>query len=353
MQKLKIKKILEEYFAGKLSPELNEQVRGWLSSKRGDPEVEEALETLSYGYIEHREPSEEAYKRLKTMHEILGFDKEETKEPEVIQPRRRIYWRVAAAVLVPVLVALGATFLYISDKGDSIHRPGQGTEQTLANTVNDEHDKAGKEVTISVLGGNHKLIVLADGTEVTLNEKSKLTYGDNRTATLEGEAFFKVAKSDKPFIIHTDCIEVTVLGTEFNLNTRQNAQNCEVELYSGKVRLDSESLNYQLEAGREFIFDKQTEEMSVASIPPGKTRPQWFEAVMNFDGRTLNEILQTVQSYYGVTIDYDDRLNTAQHYSFRFNGDETVEQVMTVLQTVSGEFTYRIEQNRIILELIN
>lgn len=64
---------------------------------------------------------------------------------------------------------------------------------------------------------------LPDGSVVWLNSETKLTYpsqfaSDKRLVSLEGEAYFEVAKdTKKPFVVQAGEIEVEVLGTSFIL----------------------------------------------------------------------------------------------------------------------------------------
>ena len=74
-------------------------------------------------------------------------------------------------------------------------------------------------------------VLLSDGSSVSLNSCSALTYpvpftGDVREVKLTGEAYFDVTKSDKPFIVKMADIDVRVLGTSFNLSGYTTDQRC-------------------------------------------------------------------------------------------------------------------------------
>ncbi|HVG40538.1 MAG TPA: FecR family protein, partial [Chitinophagaceae bacterium] len=76
---------------------------------------------------------------------------------------------------------------------------------------------------------------LPDQSVVTLNKHSQITYNsvfenDNRTVTLNGEAFFNVTPDKKkPFIIHVNDITVKVVGTSFNIRTKGTVTEVIVE----------------------------------------------------------------------------------------------------------------------------
>ena len=86
-------------------------------------------------------------------------------------------------------------------------------------------------------------LVLSDGTIVTLNAgtsfKYPLTFVDkNREVYLNGEAFFEVHKDrEHPFIIHTNKMNVRVLGTVFNIKSYDNELRSETSLIHGSIEV--------------------------------------------------------------------------------------------------------------------
>ena len=92
--------------------------------------------------------------------------------------------------------------------------------------------------------GEMKTIVLPDSSVVILNSNSSLRIpeqwsdAEGRQVWLEGEAYFQVQKQPatvRKFVVHTRQVDVEVLGTKFNVNTRR--QQAVVSLEEGKVRL--------------------------------------------------------------------------------------------------------------------
>lgn len=86
-------------------------------------------------------------------------------------------------------------------------------------------------------------MVLSDSTIVTLNSGTTLKYpvsfeGKNREVYLNGEAFFEVHKDKKhPFIIHTNEMNVKVLGTAFNIKSYDNESHSETSLIHGSIEV--------------------------------------------------------------------------------------------------------------------
>ena len=101
------------------------------------------------------------------------------------------------------------------------------------------------EITLSIGNGQEAGFILPDGTSVRLNSGSTLRYTnsfgkDNRLVNFSGEAFFDVKKDkDRPFIVHTDYMDIEVLGTTFNVYAYQDDDLVEMTLLKGSVKASS------------------------------------------------------------------------------------------------------------------
>ena len=117
-----------------------------------------------------------------------------------------------------------------------------------------------------------KSVTLPDGTLINLNANSTLRYSEqlatqaSREIWLEGEAFVNVTSrqltnsAEKvPFIVHTDVVDIRVLGTQFNVKDRHG--KAEIVLKEGKIRL-SQSQNPQkqldMEPGQKVLASSQS-----------------------------------------------------------------------------------------------
>jgi transmembrane sensor len=70
--------------------------------------------------------------------------------------------------------------------------------------------------------GENRLVSLADGSKITLGADSaiasRFTDDVRRIILLSGEAFFEAAPdSSRPFVVESGGVDVTVFGTEFNV----------------------------------------------------------------------------------------------------------------------------------------
>ncbi|MEY4003634.1 MAG: hypothetical protein RIT07_1676, partial [Bacteroidota bacterium] len=86
---------------------------------------------------------------------------------------------------------------------------------------------------------------MPDGSEVTLNSNSRLSYdaefsNHNRHITLSGQAHFEVKKNELlPFVVQSSHVNVTVLGTGFTV-ADYPSETPSVEVAHGRVQVDAE-----------------------------------------------------------------------------------------------------------------
>jgi len=111
---------------------------------------------------------------------------------------------------------------------------------------------------VAQTGQNVLVDTLSDGSVITLNKRSTITYpskfkGNTRAITLKGEAFFNVAPDKKkPFIISVNDVQVTVVGTSFNIKSENG--NTEVVVETGIVRVTRSGKTVELNAGEKIIM---------------------------------------------------------------------------------------------------
>lgn len=98
---------------------------------------------------------------------------------------------------------------------------------------------------VSVPAGQRTHITLPDGTGVWLNARSEIKYStsyndSHRDVSLEGEAYFSVAKNKElPFIVHTRNFDVKATGTVFNVQAYPETNDFEAALFEGGVDISS------------------------------------------------------------------------------------------------------------------
>ena len=191
-------------------------------------------------------------------------------------------------------------------------------------------------------------VTFPDGSIGILNENSSFTYpeefGEVRNVAFEGEAYFDIQKSTKPFIIDVNGVDVKVLGTAFNLITTAD----EVKLYvdRGLVAFEKNGEQTQVPAGNEAIFDRNSDLVTFSEIP-SENIMSWRNGVFNFDKTPLNEALTELGEYYNVEFELsNDKLQNCR-LSMSFNK----EPLNKVLKTISTALSLKTSRKNDIVKI--
>ncbi|GAA0538274.1 FecR family protein [Chitinophaga japonensis] len=276
--------------------------------------------------------------------DVLQYD---TAAPASAQPssRKKLYRRVLLAGAMAACLALGLIMV--------LHTRHRQEKAPAAAAQHQVYTKKGARSTLH----------LPDGTEVWLNAGSKVSYENNfaggaREVTLEGEAFFDVAKDpDRPFIIHTDMIDIRVLGTALNVRAYADEKATETALIRGAVEI---TLHRSPE---KRIVLRPDEKLVVRNDSPALTKPLpimtltqvhyleqdqepapmetlWMKNKLVFDDEPLQQVALKLERWYDVKVIIADKALEQVEYSGVFE-NEDISQVLYALQ-LTGNFHYTI-----------
>ncbi|TWW00643.1 FecR family protein [Chitinophaga pinensis] len=187
---------------------------------------------------------------------------------------------------------------------------GNVTFHAQAELLSIEGYTAGKDIaTLIVPPGKDYKIQFADGTTIQLNADSKISFpvafgNKTREVTIAGEAYLSVAKdTHRPFIAHLPKSTLYVLGTEFNVNTYNNAYE-EISLVKGAIRLKTDSSTLILQPGFS-VKHQQGQEMKMTRFDPEEILA-WRMGTYVFRATTIAELFKVVKRWYGINIICDN-----------------------------------------------
>ncbi len=190
--------------------------------------------------------------------------------------------------------------------------------------------------TIQVSGDQQQTVVLPDGTHVRLNGGSQLSYWSDfaelktRRVTLNGEAFFEVAKNpEKPFVIDAGQSEVKVLGTVFNVKTRQG-NNAVVAVQEGKVsfRGKEQTEGIILVANEVGVLAKDGNVRRVDQS--SRNYFSWFNHYLEFDNMPLPQVVDQLGAIFDTKIELVNP-NLKNKYFTAYMKGKSVDEVMNQL----------------------
>ena len=162
----------------------------------------------------------------------------------------------------------------------------------------------------SDLGIREKVISLSDGSKIYLNAGSELSYSKNydsnsRRVSLNGEAYFDVKRGINPFIISTEYAEITVLGTKFNVRSRDDG--FEVGVNEGAVKVHNNLQSMEISKGEQIEVNPGYSKTFSAS----KTTdfyPGWKNNKLICDNSSLEKICKELERRYDIKIQFQDNL---------------------------------------------
>ncbi len=185
--------------------------------------------------------------------------------------------------------------------------------------------------------GETRTVSLPDGSVVTLNGHSTLTVanhwqqGEDRNVTLNGEAFFVVAKQKAPngrlvkFRVKTPGLAIDVLGTRFNVNYRR--QTTEVVLQEGHVRVLPASATGQEDArpalmqpGEMLTYSETSHRLTKTAVDADAV-VAWQKRLLIFSNRPVADIIQMITDNYGIDVDIRNQAVGARRFSGSFPAD--------------------------------
>lgn len=272
--------IIKRYLKGEATAADLKQLKRYLGS--------DDLSVLHKQMAEDWENAEELEKAVpkKLSAEMLTEIKRQTAKPKVqkLKANRRSWLAVAAAV---TLLVLG--FALWPETTEQMYAYSTGQDQW-------------------------KMIELPDGSSVKLNANSELSFtkewkpGNHRKVWLKGEAFFEVERkpaTNAKFTVITDDLEVEVLGTAFNVNTR--GDQTDVFLEEGSIKLNLAGREETLSPG-DFITYSGKEKTIIErkDKTTAATHASWKDGVLELKDRTVQEIIDKIEEIYSVEVEIQD-----------------------------------------------
>lgn len=305
--------LLMKYIKGETTPEEREKVVRWLDE---DPE-----------HIHQ-------YHSLRKLYDISLWSPIEESQPEKKQTRTlKPVWIEFLKVAAVILITFLGTKAFFDWKEDPV-----------------------KMQTVIVPAGQRAELLLADGTKVWLNSRSKLKFPDRfqkdaRNVELDGEGYFEVThKEEAPFTVHTSRYDVKVLGTEFNVKAYNSKNQFETSLLKGSVEVSNmnKSQVVRLRPDEQVISDGS---QLIRSVILDKNYFRWKEGLLCLDDESIGGLIDKLELYYDVKIIVQQASLMKYHYSGKFRISDGVEHVLKVLQ-LKHKFTYTKdeEQNLIIIK---
>ena len=182
-----------------------------------------------------------------------------------------------------------------------------------------------------------EILLLPDGSKVTLDKGSKITYPesfseDRRIIKLKGEAFFEINHNpEKPFIVDLKNSEVKVLGTKFNIRNWKNKTT--VQVTEGKVSFSNQNKQeIILTKGFQSSLNKSGIHSPVQKFDL-QLATSWMKREKYFKNVSLQEIFNQLERWYDleIKIEKNHLLNNRLDIEIKQNAVPEIFEIISLL----------------------
>lgn len=195
---------------------------------------------------------------------------------------------------------------------------------------------------INVGTGSKQEVILPDGTSLVMSAGSRVTYpstfnGKERKIFVDGEIFANVThdRNDRPFVVSSENVSVTVLGTTFNLQAYRGTKEVSLHLLEGSVRLDvsdgMQESSCMVHPGQSVVYDKEGGTLKSTSFDVDSYRTMKVAGQIEFDNMSILDIATELERMFGKRIVVSDKKLASRRMSAYFMNGESLDEIIASL----------------------
>lgn len=322
MNEQELRLLAQKYLDGKATEEEQRLLNQWYD-KTNDGWVE---------YVSTKEPETEEEIKDRIFNTLRHQIRTSTKEHHPVQKTlglKRILLRITAAAAVLVLCFLTWEYGF---------NGGTGTPRL-----------------VSVPQKKIFQIILPDSSKVWLNAGSIFKYPkkfdqNNRTVELvEGRAYFEIKHHTKyPFIVKTQTLNVTVLGTSFDVRAYKNEGTTKVSVVTGKVGItlkdNKKEPAVMLLPKQEVTLTKLNNQLLKAPVHEIAINA-WCKSKLVFDQEDLGNVFKVLEKKYNTKITVDNKSLLNERISITLS-NQHLDTIMEIL-SFTKHFKYQMANDSI------
>ncbi len=200
-------------------------------------------------------------------------------------------------------------------------------------------------------GGQYRLM-LPDGSKVWLNAVSSIRYpttftGKERRVEITGEAYFEIVKdASRPFKVSVNSsMEVSVLGTHFNINAYTDEPTIKTTLLEGSVKVTHNEHSVVIKPGEQTQFNSEGT-MKVVHDANVDQAVAWRNGMFEFEDADLQSILRQVMRWYDVDVEYQGNIPD-RYFTAIISRDKTLTGVLEILKL--SDIDYKLEGKKLVV----
>ncbi len=204
-----------------------------------------------------------------------------------------------------------------------------------------------------------KKIILPDGSEVTLDSNSRISFapdfnGAVREVYLSGSAFFNVVKNPKkPFLVYSNEVITRVVGTSFKISAFDSEKNVVVSVKTGKVSVLTNQSQpatapqaVSLLPNQQAIFSREEMRFIKQDIKYSTVaKTEAIATVSKFSNTPVPIILQSLEDQSQRKIHYDPAIFSNCRLTTSFQNETLIEKLEIICEAIGA--TYELKNNEV------
>lgn len=195
-------------------------------------------------------------------------------------------------------------------------------------------EKEVRWLTVKTNPGMTTQLTLPDGSHVSLNSESSISYpkvftDQTRNVKLSGEAYFEVTKNpEQRFIVSTPHqAAVEVLGTSFNIEAFAHDSTIATTLVEGAVRFKYEGKEVAIHPGEKIVYNRLKKQYETFKTN-GVSESSWKDGKLIFSNTPFNEALHMLEKRYYVQF----KVSNPKYQQDAFTGTFTNQRLDRILE---------------------
>ncbi|WP_212001756.1 FecR domain-containing protein [Chitinophaga sp. HK235] len=234
-----------------------------------------------------------------------------------------------------ILVLDDGSTMTLNDSLQAAIGNAQVNGKSLVYTPENNQNSAIQYNTLKTPQGGQFAVVLPDGSKAWLNAASSLKYptsfnGQQRTVELSGEAYFEIAPDqNKPFIVQVNNMKVQVLGTSFNIMAYPEEKSIKTTLITGAVNVTNGHASKQLSPGQQAASDS-SQQLTITQADVNAVIA-WKEGKFEFTGEAIDVALRQLARWYDLQLQFEDGI-PEEHLSAVFPRNTSLENIIRMLE---------------------
>jgi len=371
MQEQDAQELLKKYLAGRCTEDEKALLETWYIRQKGEglPEISDETENQAMAEVWSRLPIPQNQKTIRLWPRIAaaaailifaGGGYLLLHHPQQAQTYTIVKNDVAPGGTKAILTLNNGQQITLDDKkngqiavqaGKSVNVGKNGTVIYANNIKGNGQTAALVYNTLTIPIGNHRDIALSDGTEVSLDAGSSITYPvvfdkKGRTVSITGQAYFKVKHHTAwPFNVKVKDLIIHDIGTEFNINAYDDEPEIKTTLISGSIKVNKGNQTMVLKPNEQAITTLTAPSIKIVQVD---TEPviAWKNGDFIFQDEDFKTAMRQVARWYNVDITYDPSATIKIVPGGWISRSKNISAVLNIME-LTGKVHFKVEGRRV------